>query len=325
MASVAALCVDRREAMDREANYVAVGAFVLLVLVLGAGFVLWYTNRTDGEEERRYEVYFDGSVSGLSEGASVRYLGMAVGRVSRIGIDPRNSARVRVVIEISEDTPVKGDTVARLALQGVTGLVSLNLEPRDPGSLPTPPVESLKYPVIPSQQSQFSELVSSLPEIVAKAGEALNRINAMLSDKNIAAAAAAVTSAEKASAELPMVVGEARAMFLELRAAATQIRATAEALHELTSSSGEKIDVAATRLREVADNVANMSARLDGMIERNEGNIDRFASQGLEEFEELVRETRRAVRSIDTLTESLERDPSRLIYRPAPAGVEIPP
>lgn len=325
MASVAALCVDRREAMDREANYVAVGAFVLLVLVLSAGFVLWYTNRTDGEEERRYEVYFDGSVSGLSEGASVRYLGMAVGRVSRIGIDPRNSARVRVVIEISEDTPVKGDTVARLALQGVTGLVSLNLEPRDPGSLPTPPVESLKYPVIPSQQSQFSELVSSLPEIVAKAGEALNRINAMLSDKNIAAAAAAVTSAEKASAELPMVVGEARAMFLELRAAATQIRATAEALHELTSSSGEKIDVAATRLREVADNVANMSARLDGMIERNEGNIDRFASQGLEEFEELVRETRRAVRAIDTLTESLERDPSRLIYRPAPAGVEIPP
>ena len=61
------------------------------------------------------------------------------------------------------------------------------------------------------------------------------------------------------------------------------------------------------------------------MVERNEGNIDRFASEGLEEFEELVRETRRAVRSIDSLTESLERDPSRLIYRPAPAGVEIPP
>jgi len=325
MASAAAPCVDRQEKMDREANYVAVGAFLLLVLVLGAGFVLWYTNSADGEVERRYEVYFDGSVSGLSEGASVRYLGMAVGRVSRIGIDPRNPARVRVVIEISEDTPVTGDTVARLALQGVTGLVSLNLEPRDPGSLPVPPVDGLKYPVIPSQQSKFSELVSSLPEIVAKAGEALNRINAMLSDTNIAAAAAAAASVEKASAELPMAVGEARAMFLEIRAAATEIKATAATLHEMSSTGGEQITAAATRLREVADNAARVSARLDEVIKRNEGNIDRFASQGLEEFEELLRETRRAVRSIDSLTETLERDPSRLIYRPAPTGVEIPP
>ena len=324
MASAAALRVDRRVTMDREANYVAVGLFVILVLVLGAGFVLWYANKTDGREQR-YEVYFEGSVSGLSEGASVRYLGVSVGRVSRIGIDPRNSARVRVVVDISENTPIKDDTVARLALQGVTGLLTMNLEPRDPGSKPLPPVESLKYPVIPSQQSQFSELVASLPEIVSKAGEALNRINAVLSDKNIAAAASAVASTEKATAELPLVVGEARAMFLELRAAATQIRSTAEALHELTSTGGPQITAATTRLREVAENAARVSARLDRMVEKNEGNIDRFASQGLEEFEELVRETRRAVRSIDALSESLERDPSRLIYRPAPTGVEIPP
>jgi phospholipid/cholesterol/gamma-HCH transport system substrate-binding protein len=324
MASAAALRVDWREAMDREGNYVAVGAFVLLALVLGAGFVLWYTNRADGQQERRYEIYFDGSVSGLSEGGSVRYLGVSVGRVSRIGIDPRNPARVRVVADISEDTPIKGDTVARLALQGVTGLLYMNLEPRDPASLPPPRVESLKYPVIPSQQSQFNELVGSLPEVVAKAGEALNRVNAMLSDKNLVAVTATLANAEKTAGELPLMVGEARAMFLELRAAATEIKVTAEALHELSGTGGEQIKVAATRLREVADNVSAMTARLDRMVERNEGNIDHFAGEGLAEFQELVRETRQAVRSIDLLSESLERDPSRLIYKPAPAGVEIP-
>jgi energy-coupling factor transporter ATP-binding protein EcfA2 len=46
----------------------------------------------DGEKDRRYEIYFEGGVSGLSEGGSVRYLGVAVGRVVRIGIDPRTSA-----------------------------------------------------------------------------------------------------------------------------------------------------------------------------------------------------------------------------------------
>ncbi len=310
--------------MDREANYVAVGAFVLLVIALAAGFVLWYTDAADGREERRYELYFEGSVSGLSQGSSVRYLGVAVGRVAGIGIDPRHAGRVRVVADIAEGTPIKEDTVARLASQGVTGLLHINLEPRDPGSLPPPPVAGIKYPVIPTEQSQFDELVSSLPDVVAKAGEALNRINAMLSDRNIDAVSATVDYTENATGELPVAIGEARAMFLELRAAAKEMQGTAAALHELTGTSGEQIRIAASRLREVADNIARTSTRLDGMVERNEGNIDRFTGEGLAEFEQLMRETRQAVRAIDSLTESLERDPSRLIYRPQPAGVEIP-
>lgn len=310
--------------MDREANYVAVGAFVLLVLVLGAGFVLWYTDRTDGEEQRRYEIYFDGSVSGLSEGSPVRYLGVAVGRVARIHIDPRNPARVRVVADIAASTPIEADTVARLALQGITGLLYIDLRPRDPGSRPPPRVAGIDYPVIPSQQSEFEELVSSLPAVVSKASETLNRMNAMLSDRNIAAVTATFGYTEKATADLPKAIGEARAMFLELRAAATEMQGTAAALHELTGTSGEQIRAAATRLREVADSIATTSGRLDRLVAENEGNVDRFAEQGLAEFEQLVRETRDAVRSIDALTESLQRDPSQLIYRPAPAGVEIP-
>jgi phospholipid/cholesterol/gamma-HCH transport system substrate-binding protein len=178
--------------------------------------------------------------------------------------------------------------------------------------------------VIPSEQSQFDELVSSLPDVVAKAGETLNRINAMLSDKNIAAVSASIGYMEQATGDLPLAVGEARAVFLELRAAATEITDTARVLRELTDTGGEDIRVAVTRLREVADNVANTTARLDRLVAENEGNVDRFAEQGLVEFEQLVRETRQAVRSIDSFTESLQRDPSQLIYRPAPAGVEIP-
>ena len=110
--------------MDRESNYVAVGAFVLLVILLAAGFVLWYSDAADGQEQARYESYFEGSVSGLSEGSSVRYLGVVVGRVAHIGIDPRDAARVRVVMDINEDAPISANTAARLTLQGVTGLVA---------------------------------------------------------------------------------------------------------------------------------------------------------------------------------------------------------
>ena len=308
--------------MDREANYVAVGAFVLLMLAMAAGFVLWYSDSSDGEAMRRYEIYFAGSVSGLSEGSNVRYLGVVVGRVTRIGIDPRNPRRVRIVADIGEDAPITRDTVARLTLQGVTGLLFVDLRPREPGAIPMAPVESLKFPVIPSAQSQFDVLVAALPEVMAKAAEALERLNGLLSDKNIASVSSTLANLDTASEELPAAISGARVTFNDLRAAANEMEATMKALGSI---GGEDVKAASTRLREVADTIAVTAARLDKLVAENQDNVDRFADQGLADFEQLVRETRGAVRSFDALTKSLERDPSRVIYRPAPAGVEIPP
>ena len=311
--------------MDREANYVAVGVFVLLVLFMGIGFVLWYSNAANGEAATRYEIYFEGSVGGLSEGSAVRYLGVAVGRVVKIGIDPRDPGRVRVVTDIDEGAPVKEDTVARLSLQGVTGLLTINLEPREPGSIPPPRIESLKFPVIPSEQSRFDVLITSLPDVIAKAGESLNRINAMLSDENIAAVTKSFEYTEDATSDLPMTINEARAMFLELRAASGEISAAAQGLRDFAGPGGADLKAAAARMREASESVARSAARIDQLVQDNSGNVGRFTSEGLAELEQLMRETREAVQSFDALTRSLEQDPSRVIYRPAPAGVEIPP
>lgn len=307
--------------MDREANYVAVGAFVLLVIFLGAGFVLWYTDAAE-EEQKRYEMYFEGSVSGLSEGSTVRYLGVVVGRVAAIGIDPRDPRRVRVVADINATTPIAMDTVARLTLQGITGLLFVDLRPRNPAMVARVAVPSLRYPVIPSEQSQFDVLVSNLPDLVAKAAEALERVNAVMSDKNIAAVTKSLENAQRASAEFPETVADARLMFRDMRDAANEMQTTMASLGEL---GGEDIKAAAMRLREVADTIAVTAERIDRLVAENEGNVDRFADQGLAEFEQLLREARTAMRSIDTLSRSLERDPSRVIYRPAPSGVEVPP
>ena len=73
--------------MEREANYTAVGAFVLLVTTMAALFVYWYAGSADARDYARYEIYFQGSVSGLNRGSTVRYLGVEVGRVVAIRID----------------------------------------------------------------------------------------------------------------------------------------------------------------------------------------------------------------------------------------------
>ena len=113
--------------MERSANYAAVGAFVLLVSLIGALFVYWYSDTREHRNYNRYEVYFDGTVSGLECGAAVRYFGVGVGRVVEMRIDPRDSSRVMVIVDIDASTPVSDMTVAELSLQGVTGLLSIDL------------------------------------------------------------------------------------------------------------------------------------------------------------------------------------------------------
>ena len=135
--------------MEREANYTAVGAFVLLVLAMAGLFVYWYSDSRDARAYTRYEIYFDGSVSGLTEGSTVRYLGVDVGRVKSMRIDSRAATRVQVVADIDSDAPISRDTVAELSLQGITGLLYIDLLGRVGAKKLSEPVASQRYPVIP--------------------------------------------------------------------------------------------------------------------------------------------------------------------------------
>ena len=64
--------------MEREANYTAVGAFVLLVVAMAGLFVYWYADGREHRQFTHYEIYFQGSVSGLNKGSTVRYLGVDI-------------------------------------------------------------------------------------------------------------------------------------------------------------------------------------------------------------------------------------------------------
>ncbi|MCU0975187.1 MAG: MlaD family protein [Steroidobacteraceae bacterium] len=311
--------------MDRDPNYVAVGAFVVLLAAMATGFVLWYSESGDRRSYVRHEIYFDGSVFGLSEGSSVRYLGVAVGRVLRIGLDPRDPSRVRVVANISEDTPIHGDTVARLALQGVTGLLFVDLKPADPSRPKLDTVPSLQYPVIPSERSEFDVFLSSLPDVVAQAGEVLNRLNEILSDQNVESINAVIANFDRSTQELPEAMADARRLLANVNAAVEEIRGAAGATRDLAASTTPDVRFAMARLRAAADSIAEASARMNQLIAANEASVNRFGGQGLAEFEALVRDLRETARSVEQLGRSLEQDPSRLLYQPSTRGVEIPP
>ena len=170
--------------MEREANYAAVGAFVLLVAMVAALFVYWYSDTREHRDYQRYEIYFDGSVSGLDKGAAVRYLGVGVGRVVDMRIDPRDSARVEVIVDIDSTHAGLRATRSRAAAAGRDG-PAVHRPAGGPraASAPRCLVASLKYPVIRSAPSRFDVFLSGLPELVADAGEVVKRARPLLSDE----------------------------------------------------------------------------------------------------------------------------------------------
>jgi phospholipid/cholesterol/gamma-HCH transport system substrate-binding protein len=310
--------------MEREANYAAVGAFVLLVTLGGALFVYWYSDTREHRDYNRYEIYFTGSVSGLEKGAAVRYLGVPVGRVNDLRIDPRDSSRAEVIVDIDSSTPVSEQTVAELELQGVTGLLYIDLSEDRSGKRMAPPVASLKYPVIRAAPSRFDVFLAGLPELVAAVGNLINRADRLLSDDNIAAVTSTVANLDRASASLPRTLKDLNSLIGELRGASAELAASAGIAHGILASVDPDVRAAAQRMRAIADSLADATRQLDQAIAENREDIRSFTHHGLPEIERFVREGRAAAHDIRELSNSLRENPAQLLYQPPQRGVEIP-
>jgi phospholipid/cholesterol/gamma-HCH transport system substrate-binding protein len=310
--------------VEREANYAAVGVFVLLVTLAGALFVYWYSDTREHRDYNRYEIYFTGSVSGLEKGAAVRYLGVPVGRVNDLRIDPRDSSRAEVIVDIDSSTPISEHTVAELELQGVTGLLYIDLSEDRSGKRMAPAVASLKYPVVRSAPSRFDVFLAGLPELVAAVGNLVNRADRLLSDENIDAVTSTVASLEKASGSLPRTLKDLNSLISELRGASAELAASAGIAHGILQTVDPDVRAAAQRMRAIADNLADATAQLDKAIAENRQDIRAFTHQGLPEIERFVREGRAAAHDIRELSNSLRENPAQLLYQPPQRGVEIP-
>lgn len=310
--------------MEREANYAAVGAFVLLVALAGALFVYWYSDTREHRDYNRYEIYFTGSVSGLEKGAAVRYLGVPVGRVNDLRIDPRDSSRAEVVVDIDASTPISEHTVAELQLQGVTGLLYIDLSEDRSGKRLTAPVASLHYPVIRSAPSRFDVFLAGLPELVAAVGNLVNRADRLLSDENVGAVSSTLANVDKASAGLPRTLKDLNSLIAELRGASSELASSASLAHGMLQTVDPDVRAAAQRVRAIADNLADATGQLDKAIAENRQDIRAFTRQGLPEIERFVREGRAAAHDIRELSNSLRENPAQLLYQPPQRGVEIP-
>jgi phospholipid/cholesterol/gamma-HCH transport system substrate-binding protein len=310
--------------VDRQTNYVVVGAFVLLVMGMAVSFVYWYTNQQDKRTYQRYEIYYDGTVSGLTSGSPVRYLGVDVGKVARITLEAPQRRRVEVIADIDATAPIDARTRALLSLQGVTGLLFIDLE-EDPNSTASGPLpQGQRYPVIRSAPSELDVLLRSLPALANHAIELVEHMDQLFSDENVHAFKATLQNARLASERAPGLLRELSELVTDMKRASQDVDSAAADLRTVTDDSAPDLKVTLANLRRLTENLTGTSERLDDLVARNAPAITRFTGQGLPELERLLHESRAAVRDIRDLSRSLKQNPAELLYESNSRGIELP-
>src|SRR5712671_2745760 len=119
--------------MSRRANPKVVGAFVLTAIALLVGAALVFGSFTFFETTRKFVVFFEGSVDGLTAGSAVLFRGVPLGRVVDVGIryDPRDSSfEIPVIIEIRPGVIARYSPPTTLDSEGLKRLVNEGLRAR---------------------------------------------------------------------------------------------------------------------------------------------------------------------------------------------------
>ena len=193
--------------MENERHYFLVGLFVLGGVLAIFIFTIWLT-ATDDSKYQQYRIHFAESVSGLSNGSDVKFRGVKVGNVKSIIIDPKDSRLIEVDIQLLKSTPVKRDTKANLKLQGITGVVFIELSG---GNTAEPNLANKEnkneIPEIQAEQSSLNALIDRVPILLDKISGSFDRFNKVLSDDNIATTTDMLKNGDATMRQLHGIVG----------------------------------------------------------------------------------------------------------------------
>jgi phospholipid/cholesterol/gamma-HCH transport system substrate-binding protein len=311
--------------MERDARYAAVAAFAMLAIAAAVAFVWWYSGSGERRDFVRYEIYFDGSVSGLAKGSPVRYLGVDVGRVRSLAIARDNPSRVRVTAEIDSETPISGATRARLGLLGLTGLLFIDLQ-QDPEADPARVLaEGQRYPVIPARKGEIEAFIERLPDLLGHTSRLVERVEGLLTDENLKAVSSTLANVETASRDLPAVTRSAAELAAELRRTSAEVSALAQKVHAVADTAGPQIEASLAGVRATAEKMSRTADSLERIIAGNEASLAQFAGSGVADLQALAVDLRGASGEVRALARSLRDRPSSLLIEQKESGMEIPP
>src|SRR5271156_797855 len=313
--------------METRAHYVAVGVFVLTVIILAFIGILWLGRVEFSEAAKQYYIFFRGSVAGLGKGSAVQYNGIPVGRVLDVRVDPDNVAQIQVTVGVDPDlVDIKSDARAYLDTNILSGVSSILIQGGTKTAHDLVAEPKHRYPVIPAGESALEQIKASLPELVGDLKQASHNLNDLLNARNRQAVADSLQNIRTLTAALAdhsqdvgPILDNADTAIVELKTLlqhVDQSYAGRAGLRDQISQTFKDYD-------RLAESLIDTSRQLQLMLGENRPGIRNFSQQTLPGVNDLVGDAQQLVANLNRLLDQLERDPTRLLvgdrregYRP---------
>jgi phospholipid/cholesterol/gamma-HCH transport system substrate-binding protein len=316
--------------METKANYVLIGAFVLLAAGAMALFTLWIAGNPFSRSYKDYDVIFSGPVNGLTEGGEVRFNGIKVGEVTTLRLDRMDPNRVIAHIRVEGETPVRTDSVAQLNFQGITGVTFIQILAGDPA---TPLLTSVngEKPQIPSSRTLVDELFAGGQDLLSVSGDTIRKVNEALSEENLLHLTSTLASIDTALAKIAQddgIIDEAAKAMQNINTAAIALESAAKAFDvaaaSVTNDVSDLSAEATTVLRKldpVLDDARAAMTSVNETVATINTQITPAAAHAFRLVGNTARDFQTVMGRFQQLLAQIEQDPSRFVYQ-QPSPVE---
>ncbi len=302
----------------------ACAIFLVVILVIISGMQRFPTDT--------YYVDFHESVTGLDKGGEVRYNGVLVGQVEDVSIGVGGSVRVTLKIRRDKLREVRKGMVAKLAMRGITGIAYVDISRGATGKI-LPPGSK-----IPSEPSFISNVTSNFPDILEGLKEILVKTNKALGEpedkfqqnldslfEQIADATNGLTNfVNEATTQTRMVSKRLTRLIDNLNSSSIVTGKRIDEILAAMNNTLGKVDsriseldlkTALEKMNRLTDELTSTTATLDSLLNTTDKEISNVEYH----MRRTLKQLHSTMSAAQELIESIERDPSSLIYGRRPS------
>ena len=277
--------------MEPKASHILVGVFLLAALAALAGFLVWYSGAGSQAGQVLYQTSFRESVNGLNQGGEVRYRGIRIGEIDEIDINPDDPGLVDVTMKIGSRYRLRQGDRASLKLQGITGLVFVNIEGADAESrlLPVDPV--IGMPRVPARESELARILEGAPALINQSTLLVEQVSELFGPRNQARFDRILQDIATLTRQLSESSGRFDRLFVSFETAGEEMASAAQSINRLAGQTGslfERADSTLNRVDTLVDNLNVTTTTVTGMLDDDVRGLIRQARTVADSLDDLI-------------------------------------
>jgi phospholipid/cholesterol/gamma-HCH transport system substrate-binding protein len=294
--------------MEHRISYAAIGAFVIVLGGLLAALLIWLAAGGSKQNYNTYAIYMKSGAQSLSRSSEVYFHGVPAGHVMSVTLNPSHPLQAQVLIGVEEGITLKTDTQAKVQSR-LTGPSYIELT----GGSSNAPVLSAqpgeKYPVISTAPGTVDVVLNSARHIASKLQAVSDRLDDVLSKKNVAAISESLDNIHKISTNMAQYSDELGPILNNLDATLVHARAASSRLPALMV----QVQKAVVKYRGLATKIGRAATGV-GTASQNLGSLAPDARGLLTQLDQVVD-------NLNALVRELKRQPNSIIFgKPAHPG-----